>query len=114
MSPEIVINRLSEELRLQINHGNLMAINDYIQMAVTYGLEQRAIFKSSELLMIDDNNNIIKRFDRLKDAADYIIKSKKFNSNFTTIQRQLSKVIKGERNIAYNYHWRYENNKLIK
>lgn len=108
MSPDKVIDKLSNELSELLQNNNVELIKKYIQYAVVYGLEQRAIFKSKKLLMLDNFGTCIKEFDRLKDAVEYIYELKQYNSKKNTIERQICSVVKGKRNTTYGFHWKYE------
>ena len=109
MSPDSVIDKLAIELNSKLDCNRLQLINQYMSYGVVYGLEQRAIYKSENLLMLGKFNNEIKRFDRLKDAVSYIFELKLKKTKKNTIERQIGMCISGYRNSAYSYHWRYEN-----
>ena len=101
------IKMLSEELRIEICKGNFDAIEKYIQIALVVGLEQPKVSHNKRIIMLDKNNNVISKFDRLVDAANFCKSYKELKSKIQTIYIEIWKTLNDKKNTSYGYHWKY-------
>lgn len=102
-----VIEMLSNELAGELKSNEIEIIKRYVQMALVYGLEQQIPVHKKRIEMLDKNNNIIKKFDRLVDAVEFCKDYKKLKSNTNTMKSNIWKTLNNQRNISYGYHWKY-------
>lgn len=54
----------------------------------------------------DKSMNFIQKFDDMSDAARWIIDTLNINAQVKSISANIGRVISGERQIAYGYHWK--------
>ena len=97
---------------LQINHLNENKADNRLENLslctqkenTNYGTRnKRASEKNCKRIqMLDKNNNILKTFNSLKEAAQFL------NKNKTTASSGISKCLHGRKKSAYGYKWKFE------
>ena len=102
------IDHLSYELEIEVKKGNFEAIKGYIQMAIVVGLEQPLVSHKKRIQMLDKGGNIINKFVRVIDAAQFVKKYKKLKSDIKVIKVQIWRTLTHKLNTCYGYHWKYE------
>lgn len=103
-----VIIKLTSELEDEVRKGNYKVIKSYIQMAIVVGLEQPLIVNKRVIQMIDSGANLIKEFDRIIDAVQFVKKYKKLKGKKQTIYTNLWRSLTNKKHTSYGYHWRYK------
>ncbi len=102
------IDHLSHELEIEVKKGNFEAIKYYIQMAIVVGLEQPLVSHKKRIQMLDKNGNIINKFDRAVDAAQFVKKYKKLKPELKVIKVQIWRTLTHKLNTCYGYYFKYE------
>lgn len=108
MEIDKVLSKLTEELTIEVHNRNYDAIRIYLQYALVIGLEQPIVTYSKTILMLDENNNLIKTFDRLIDAAAFVKDYKKLKTKKQTISIEIWRTLNNKKNTSYGYHWKYK------
>ena len=97
---------------LQINHLNENKADNRLENLslctakenINYGTRNKRAGEKlcKRIQMLDKNNNILKTFNSLKEAAQFL------NKNKTTAHSNISKCLHGKRKSAYRYKWKFE------
>ena len=97
---------------LQINHLNENKADNRLENLslctpkenTNYGTRNKRVSEKhcKRIQMLDKNNNILKTFNSLKEAAQFL------NKNKTTASSAISSCLHGKRKSAYRYKWKFE------
>ena len=97
---------------LQINHLNENKADNRLENLslctakenINYGTRNKRAGEKlcKRIQMLDKNNNILKTFNSLKEAAQFL------NKNKTTASSVISKCLHGKIKSAYRYKWKFE------
>ena len=97
---------------LQINHLNENKSDNRLENLslctakenINYGTRNKRAGEKQckRIQMLDKNNNILKTFNSLKEAAQFL------NKNKTTANSNISSCLHGKRKSAYRYKWKFE------
>ena len=97
---------------LQINHLNENKADNRLENLslctpkenTNYGTRNKRVSEKhcKRIQMLDKNNNILKTFNSLKEAAQFL------NKNKTTASSGISKCLHGKSKSAYGYKWKFE------
>ena len=97
---------------LQINHLNENKADNRLENLslctakenINYGTRNKRAGEKlcKRIQMLDKNNNILKTFNSLKEAAQFL------NKNKTTAYSNISKCLHGKIKSAYRYKWKFE------
>jgi hypothetical protein len=77
-------------------------------MAIVVGLEQPLVSHKKRIQMLDLNGNIISKFDRVIDAAQFVKKYKSLKTQIDTIKIEIWRTLTNKKHKTYGYHWKYE------
>lgn len=106
---EDAIKQLSTELQkiLDVDDNTYEIIEQYISMALLYGLSQPKMLKTSTgLAMFNMYGRQLKTFVTMHDAVLYLYKKKKTKAKHAYVASNIYKAIKGTRNNAFGYGWK--------
>ena len=97
---------------LQINHLNENKADNRLENLslctakenINYGTRNKRVGEKlcKRIQMLDKNNNILKTFNSLKEAAQFL------NKNKTTANSNISSCLHGKSMSAYGYKWKFE------